>query len=70
MMQWDPKKAKTAAIITNAVTTKALLIAGGYYLGSYLDRQYNTAPYLMVTGIVLGLSLGLWWLVITLNRLK
>jgi len=70
MIQWDAKKARTAAMITNAVITKALLIAGGYYLGNALDSRFGTTPYLMISGITLGLSLGLWWLVMTLNKLK
>ena len=35
----------------------ALLVVGpilGWWAGSYLDRKWSTAPWLMIVGIVLG----------------
>ena len=34
--------------------TTAGAMAGGFFLGSYLDRKLNTAPWLMLSFIVLG----------------
>ena len=34
--------------------TTAGAVAGGYFLGSYLDRKFNTAPWLVLTFMVLG----------------
>ncbi|MDO8141354.1 MAG: AtpZ/AtpI family protein [Candidatus Brocadiales bacterium] len=34
--------------------TTAGAIAGGYFLGSYLDRKLNTAPWLTLSFIMLG----------------
>ena len=36
--------------------TMAGAVAGGYFLGSYLDRKLNTAPWLMLSFIILGLA--------------
>ncbi|HHT9121751.1 MAG TPA: AtpZ/AtpI family protein [Candidatus Wunengus sp. YC63] len=34
--------------------TTAGAMAGGYFLGSYLDRKLNTAPWLTLSFIMLG----------------
>jgi len=36
--------------------TMAGAVAGGYFLGSYLDKKLNTAPWLMLSLIMLGLA--------------
>lgn len=36
--------------------TMAGAVAGGYFLGSYLDKKLNTAPWLMLSFIILGLA--------------
>jgi F0F1-type ATP synthase assembly protein I len=36
--------------------TTAGAVAGGYFLGSYLDRKLNTAPWLMLSFIMLGIA--------------
>jgi len=36
--------------------TTAGAIAGGYFLGSYLDRKLNTAPWFMLSFIILGIA--------------
>lgn len=35
--------------------TTAGVIAGGYFLGSYLDKKLNTYPWLMLLFIMLGI---------------
>ncbi len=34
--------------------TTAGAIAGGYFLGSYLDNKYNTPPWFLLSLIILG----------------
>ncbi|HLE86926.1 MAG TPA: AtpZ/AtpI family protein [Candidatus Brocadiaceae bacterium] len=36
--------------------TMAGAVAGGYFLGNYLDKKLNTAPWLMLSFILLGLA--------------
>lgn len=35
--------------------TTAGAIAGGYLLGSYLDKKFNTSPWCMISFIMLGI---------------
>ena len=36
--------------------TMAGAVAGGYFLGSYLDKKLNTAPWLMLSFVMLGIA--------------
>ena len=36
--------------------TTAGAIAGGYFIGSYLDKRFNTAPWCMLSFIMLGIA--------------
>ncbi len=36
--------------------TTAGAMAGGYFLGSYLDKKLNTAPWFMLSFILLGVA--------------
>lgn len=31
-------------------------MAGGYFLGNYVDKKLNTAPWLMLTFVLLGIA--------------
>jgi len=64
----DPKIMRTYAIVSGAVFTKAILIGVGYYVGSILDKKFNTAPLFIMICITIGLAIGLWWLIRSLNR--
>lgn len=35
--------------------TTAGAVAGGYFIGSYLDKKLNTYPWLMLTFMILGI---------------
>jgi F0F1-type ATP synthase assembly protein I len=37
-------------------------------IGWYLDRKWNTTPWLLVVGLVLGLIVGIWTMVRTAFR--
>ena len=36
--------------------TTAGAIAGGYFIGSYLDKRFNTTPWCMLSFIMLGIA--------------
>ena len=59
-----------ASMITSAVMVKALLIFGGFWGGQYLDGKWGTSPYLMTLGIVLGMGMGLSWVLFTARRMR
>lgn len=35
--------------------TTAGAVAGGYFLGSYLDKKFNSSPWFMLSLIILGI---------------
>ena len=58
--------AQAAALVTNmAVSTAAL-----GWLGHWLDTRFETAPWLLVIGISLGFSAGMFALFKGLSRLN
>ena len=59
---------KAVAIGSSIATTLAGLVAGGYFLGRYLDTRWGTMPLLTIGLMLVGLGLGAGSLVITLKE--
>lgn len=36
----------------------AIMTVAGYYCGQFLDRKFDTGPWLMLAGVVVGLVVG------------
>ncbi|MDO8141151.1 MAG: AtpZ/AtpI family protein [Candidatus Brocadiales bacterium] len=36
--------------------TTAGAVAGGYFLGNYLDKEFNSSPWFMLSLIILGIT--------------
>lgn len=68
MIKVDPKRVRVALLMGNAVLTKAIMIMAAWYYGGKLDAKYDTAPWIMVTGICLAIGLGLWYILIIAKR--
>lgn len=51
----DNKVYNIAGLIGSFGFTTAGAIAGGYFLGSYLDKKLGTSPWLMLSLILLGI---------------
>lgn len=49
-------------------TEMAVSIVIGFYGGRWLDKQWHTEPWLMITGILLGVGAGIWSMIMTLKR--
>lgn len=70
----DNQKPKTSGIFqAMAVTTMigaemAITVTLGFYGGRFLDEQFDTAPWLMVTGILLGVAAGIWGIINIVKR--
>jgi F0F1-type ATP synthase assembly protein I len=45
------------------------LVAGGFFLGRYLDSRLGTIPYLTIVCMLAGLILGIAYLVLSLIKL-
>ena len=69
-MKLDEKKFRTYAIVTNAVLTKAVLLVGAFYVGGALDRRFKTAPMFMMSGIVIALVVGFWWILYVTKKYR
>ena len=70
MLQIDVKKFRKGIIMGNAIITKAVLVVGGFYGGYRLDAKFDTKPWLMFAGGVLGMALGLWYLLFLAKRTR
>jgi F0F1-type ATP synthase assembly protein I len=64
----DPKKMKVMIIMGNAALTKVLLMLGLGWGGYQLDQRLGTKPWLMFLGVLIGLGLGLWYIIVLANR--
>lgn len=51
---WKAFRYLNFAISFGLITTVGLL--AGYYGGSWLDRKFGTAPFLMLIGVLLGIA--------------
>lgn len=58
-----------AMAITSALGMEmAFCVTLGFFAGRWLDNQYQTDPWLMVSGILLGIVIGIWGIINTLKR--
>jgi ATP synthase protein I len=58
------------ALTLMVVTLFSSNILGGILVGYFLDRWLNTGPWMVITGIVLGLTSAIIGMVRILNRLS
>lgn len=55
---FDPDFFRQAATAAARVTQSTLTILAGAFLGAELDRRLETAPWLFLTGLFLGMAAG------------
>jgi F0F1-type ATP synthase assembly protein I len=68
-MNGGSEQSKLALALT-VVTLFSSNILGGILVGYLLDRWLNTGPWMVITGVVLGLTSAIIGLVRVLNRLS
>ncbi|MGE0127744.1 MAG: AtpZ/AtpI family protein [Blastocatellales bacterium] len=66
----DGSEQSKLALTFTVVTLFSSNILGGIIVGYLLDRWLDTGPWMVVTGIVLGLTSAIIGLVRVLNRLN
>lgn len=59
---------RAVAIGSSIASTLAGLVGGGFFLGRNLDARWGTRPWLTLGLMLLGLTLGASYLVITLKE--
>jgi ATP synthase protein I len=68
-MSDGPEQSKLAQTLT-VITLFSSNILGGLLVGYLLDRWLNTDPWMVITGIVLGLTSAIIGLIRIMNRLN
>jgi len=58
-----------AALGSSIATTLAGLAGGGFFLGKYLDDRWGTDPIFKIGLIIIGVFLGISYMIVTLNKL-
>lgn len=70
----DEKKSKPSGVLqAMAVTTMigaemAITVTLGFYVGRLLDSRLNSDPWLMITGILLGVAAGVYGIITIVKR--
>ena len=54
---------------STVATALAGLVGGGYYLGNYLDSRWGTDPRLKIGLMLVGVVLGIAYLIISLSKM-
>lgn len=55
-MYYNSELSRILGLVGGFGFTTAGAMAGGYFLGNYLDKKLNTAPWFMVSFILLGMA--------------
>lgn len=59
---------KAVVLGTTISSSLAGLVGGGYFLGQYLDAYWGTHPWLTIILMLIGLVMGAFYLVITIQK--
>jgi F0F1-type ATP synthase assembly protein I len=59
-----------SAALSSAVLMKAFLVFAGYWIGSKIDVALGTKPLFMIGLALVGVCLGLWWILFIAQRAK
>jgi F0F1-type ATP synthase assembly protein I len=69
MAKEGKSKGLQALALTSTISMEiAATVTLGFLGGRYLDRHFGTEPWIMVTGVLLGVALGILGIVQTLER--
>jgi F0F1-type ATP synthase assembly protein I len=52
----DSEMYRILGLVGSFSFTTAGAVAGGYFLGSYLDKKFNSSPWFMLSLIILGIT--------------
>ncbi|HHT9105395.1 MAG TPA: AtpZ/AtpI family protein [Candidatus Wujingus californicus] len=56
LIKKDSETYRIVGLIGSFGFTTAGAVAGGYFLGSYLDKKFNSSPWFMLSLIILGIT--------------
>ena len=69
MAKEGKNKGMQALALTTTISMEiAITVTLGFWLGRYLDGRFGTEPWIMVAGVLLGMGLGIFSIIQTLER--
>jgi F0F1-type ATP synthase assembly protein I len=69
-MRLDFKLMRYSAALSSSVLSAGALSFGGYWAGNRLDRWLHTSPLLAIGLLLVGICLGLFYILYIAQRLK
>jgi F0F1-type ATP synthase assembly protein I len=60
-MRLDFKLMRYSAAMSSAVLTMGIVVFGGFWCGSWLDRHFSLTPLFTISGLLVGICAGLAW---------
>ncbi len=64
----DRESLKSLGKYSHLGVTIGVSVAGMTYLGSYLDKKFDTSPFLLIVGLIWGFGGSMYYLVRVLNK--
>lgn len=69
MAKEGKNKGMQALALTTTISMEiAITVTLGFWVGGFLDRYFGTEPWIMVSGILIGMGLGVFGIIQTLER--
>ena len=69
MAKENKNKGMQALALTTTISMEiAITVTLGFWGGRFLDRHFGTEPWIMVAGVLLGMGLGIFSIIQTLER--
>ena len=69
MAKEGKNKGMQALALTSTISMEiAITVTLGFWLGRFLDGRFGTEPWIMVAGVLLGMGLGIFSIIQTLER--
>ncbi len=69
-MKLDLKLMRFSAAMSSAVMVMGCVVFGSYWLGHRLDVMTSTSPLFAIGGLLVGIVLGLGWVLFVANKAK
>lgn len=69
-MRLDLKLMRFSAAMSSAALTMGVLVFGGYWGGHRLDVWLHTSPLFALVLMIVGIFLGLFWIVFVAQKIK
>ncbi len=69
-MKLDLKLMRFSAAMSSAVMMMGVIVFGGYWVGNRMDQSFHTSPLFAIVLLLVGIIIGLFWILYVANRTK